>query len=60
MFLKAETNFSPDGILFCALSEEDLAEVERLVKNIRVVRFDCGHAIHIEKKKEFLRAVESC
>ena len=60
VFLKAETNFSPDGILFCALSEEDLAEVERLVKNIRVVRFACGHAIHIEKKKEFLRAVESC
>ena len=57
VFLKAETNVSPEGILFCALSEDDLASVERLVRNIRVVRFACGHAIHIEKKKEFLRAV---
>ena len=57
VFLKAETNISPEGILFCALSDEDLSAVERLVKNIRVVRFACGHAIHIERRKEFLQAV---
>ena len=57
VFLKAKSMISDDGILMGALSDEDLAEVERLVRDCSVIRFDCGHGIHIEKKREFLRAV---
>lgn len=55
IFLKAKSDES-DGILMCALSEDDLAEVVALTK-CSVVRFDCGHGIHIEKKREFLKVL---
>ncbi len=53
IFMKAETNFSEDGILLAALSEEDLKRVSELVADIQIVRFPCGHGIHIEKPREF-------
>lgn len=53
IFMKAKTNFSEDGILLAALSEDDLERLSKLVGNLQVVRFDCGHGIHIEKPKEF-------
>ncbi|HJJ77348.1 MAG TPA: hypothetical protein O0X78_02605 [Methanocorpusculum sp.] len=42
--------------MMCALSEDDLAEVVALTK-CSVIRFDCGHGIHIEKKREFLKVL---
>ena len=54
VFLKAKTEINNDGILMAALSEEDLQKVCSLVKDCTVVRFDCGHGIHMEKKKEFI------
>jgi len=53
VFMKAKTNVSGDGILMAALSEEDLKRVTGLIAGCQVVRFDCGHGIHIEKPKEF-------
>ncbi|MBE6506863.1 MAG: alpha/beta fold hydrolase [Methanocorpusculum parvum] len=55
VFLKAKSA-EGNGILMCALSEDDLAEVAHLT-SCSVVRFDCGHGIHVEKKREFLKAV---
>ncbi|HJJ75125.1 MAG TPA: alpha/beta hydrolase [Methanocorpusculum sp.] len=55
IFLKAKSA-EDNGILMCALSEEDLAEVVRLTL-CSVVRFDCGHGIHIEKKRDFLKVL---
>ena len=55
IFLKAKSA-EGNGILMCALSEDDLAEVVHLT-NCSVVRFDCGHGIHIEKKREFLKVL---
>ena len=55
IFLKAKSA-EDNGILMCALSEEDLAEVVRLTM-CSVVRFDCGHGIHIEKKRDFLKVL---
>lgn len=53
IFMKAQTNISENGILMAALSEEDLEKVSGLVADLRIVRFDCGHGIHIERPKEF-------
>lgn len=56
-FLKANTDVSEDGILMAALSEEDLKRVSELVADLQIVRFDCGHGIHIEKPKEFIECL---
>lgn len=57
LFMKAKTNVSEDGILLAALNEDDVKKVSQLIRNCRVVRFDCGHGIHIEKKKEFIQCL---
>lgn len=36
-----------------ALSEEDLSRVLTLIPSCKIVRYDCGHGIHVERKKEF-------
>lgn len=57
LFLKAQTNFSDDGILMAALSEEDLERVSELIDDCQIVRFDCGHGIHMEKSREFIECL---
>lgn len=59
LFMKAQTNINEDGILMAALSEEDLKKVTELIADCRVVHFDCGHGIHIEKPKEFIACLVS-
>ncbi len=54
VFMKARTNIDESGILMAALSEDDLKRVSELVPDCEIVRFDCGHGIHIEKPKEFI------
>lgn len=54
VFLKARTQFSKDGILMAALSEEDVKRVSELISACHVIHFDCGHGIHVEKKREFI------
>lgn len=53
VFMKAKTEVGQDGILMAALSEEDLKRVTALIPDCQIVRFDCGHGIHLEKPKEF-------
>lgn len=57
IFMKAKTDVSEDGILMAALNEEDLEKVSQLIADCRIVRFDCGHGIHIEKPKEFTQCL---
>lgn len=57
IFMKAQTHISESGILMAALSEDDLKMVLCLVPDCSVVRFDCGHGIHIEKAKEFVECL---
>ncbi len=57
IFMKARTVHSQDGILMAALSEEDLQKVSEMIPNCEIVRFDCGHGIHIEKPKEFIECI---
>ena len=57
VFMKAKTNETPDGILLAALSEEDAARAAALMERCEVVRFDCGHGIHMERRRAFLRCL---
>lgn len=59
VFMKAKTTFSADGILMAALSEEDLNQVSEWIADFQTVRFDCGHGIHVEKPKEFVKCLLS-
>ena len=57
LFMKANTTIGEDGLIQGALSDEDLKQVTRLIKNIKVEYFNCGHGIHSEKSKEFIKLV---
>lgn len=57
IFMKAQTNISENGILMAALSEDDLKKISELISDCNIIRFDCGHGIHIEKPKEFINCV---
>ena len=55
--MKAKTTIADDGLVQGALTDEDLKQVTRLIKNIKVEYFDCGHGIHTEKPKEFIKSI---
>ena len=57
LFMKANTKIGDDGIIMGALTDEDLNQVTELIKNIKVEYFNCGHGIHNEKKKDFVKSV---
>ncbi len=59
LLLKAKTVIGQDDLLMAALGESDLRHVLRSIPNCRHLRFDCGHAIHIEKPKEFIAALST-
>ncbi len=56
--MKAQTNISKDGILMAALSEADLERTAELIAECKILRFDCGHGIHIEKPKKFIECLK--
>lgn len=57
LFMKANTIIGEDNIIQGALTDEDLELVISLIENIVVEYFDCGHGIHIDKKKDFVKSV---
>ncbi|QSX05923.1 alpha/beta fold hydrolase [Sedimentibacter sp. zth1] len=57
LLMKAKTNYDSKKVLLAAMSEEDANLVQELMDNCELVRFDCGHGIHIEKKNEFIQAL---
>ena len=59
LFMKANTTIGKDGLIQGALSDEDLKQVTSLIKNIKVEYFNCGHGIHSEKQKEFVKSVNA-
>ncbi|MCS5478908.1 alpha/beta hydrolase [Corynebacterium sp. YIM 101645] len=56
-FLKAGTSYGADGVLLAALTDEDLARVEKLLVDNRTVHVRAGHDIHFEKPAVFTRAL---
>ena len=59
VFLKARTNIGEDGLQMCALTEEDVQRIGEFIPDFQIVHFNCGHGIHVEKKKEFLNILRS-
>ena len=59
LFMKAKTRIGKDGLLQGALSDEDMEQVNALIKNMVIKRFDCGHGIHTDRPKQFIKAVIS-
>lgn len=59
LFMKANTTIGTDGLIQGALTDEDLEKVTQLISNIKVEHFDCGHGIHNEKSKEFVKCIKN-
>lgn len=58
VYLKAETRYGPDGILYAANSDEDALRVERLLAKSETVRIKSGHDIHYEHPDAFIEAID--
>lgn len=58
VYLKAQTNYGEDGILFAANSDEDAARVQQLVANCETVVVKSGHDIHYERPQTFADAID--
>lgn len=57
IYLKAETQYGKDGLLYAANSDEDAAQVQQLVPYCETVRIKSGHDIHYEHPREFVQAI---
>lgn len=57
LLMKAKTDFDNEGILLAAMSDEDATLAQELINQCELVTFDCGHGVHFEKKKEFIKAI---
>ena len=57
LFMKAKTTIGEDGLIQGALTDEDLEQVNKLIKNMNIEKFECGHGIHSEKPKQFIKAL---
>ena len=55
--MKANTTIGKDGLIQGALTDDDLEKVNKLITNMNIEYFDCGHGIHSEKTKQFIKAL---
>lgn len=55
LFMKANTTIGQNGLVQGALTQEDLDKVSSLINNMKIVYFDCGHGIHVEKSREYIK-----
>ena len=56
-FMKAKTTIGEDGLVQGALTDEDLEQVNKLISNMEIEQFECGHGIHSEKPKQFIKTL---
>lgn len=59
VYLKANTSYGEDGLLYAANSDDDAARVEALIKNCQTIRLDSGHDIHYEHPDAFVEAFDT-
>ena len=57
IFMKANTTIGENGLIQGALTDEDLEQVNNLIDNMNIEYFDCGHGIHLEKSKQFIKVL---
>ena len=57
VFLKATTRYDREGNLLAALSDEDLARVEQLLRNNRTIRVRSSHDVHFARTSAYVAAL---
>ena len=57
LFLKAKTTINEDSLIQVVLTDEDLEQVNKLISNMNIERFDCDRGIHVDKPKQFVKAL---
>ena len=57
VYLKAETSYGKDGLLYAANSDEDAARVQGLLGDATFLTVKSGHNIHYEHADVFMNAV---
>lgn len=58
VYLKANTRYGDDGLLYAANTDEDTARVRELVSKCQTIRLDSGHDIHYEHPDDFVKAFD--
>ena len=53
VYIKAETAYGEDGVLYAANTDEDAAKVHRLIQGNEMITIKSGHDIHFEHPEEF-------
>jgi pimeloyl-ACP methyl ester carboxylesterase len=56
IYLKANTQYGKDGVLYAANTDEDADEVRRLISNCTRINIKSGHDIHFEHPDAFIAA----
>lgn len=59
VYLKANTQYGKDGVLYAANTDEDAAKVEALIRHCRRTSLKSGHNIHFEHPDVFIAACQS-
>lgn len=57
IFMKAKTTIGENGLVQGALTDDDLNQVNNLISNMDIVKFDCGHGIHSDQPKQFTKTI---
>ncbi len=58
VYLKAKTKYGKDGVLWAANSDESADRVMSFLKNGKRKVVRCGHDIHFEKPRHFIKALK--
>ena len=59
IYLKAETNYGQDGVLYAANSDEDAHKVQACLSDCETMTIKSGHDIHYEHPDFFISAVKN-
>ena len=58
VYLKAETNYGKDGVLYAANTDDDARKVQACLAHCDTITIKSGHDIHYEHPDAFLAALE--
>lgn len=60
VYLKANTRYGKDGVLYAANTDEDAEMVQALISGCERIDIKSGHDIHAEHPDTFVSACEDC
>ncbi|MCH3964885.1 MAG: alpha/beta hydrolase [Clostridium sp.] len=59
VYIKANTLYGRDGVLYAANSDQDGEKVHNLIKKNKMIKIKSGHDIHFEKPDKFIEVMIS-